>query len=112
MSITEFDKWKEALGKAVNIGENFGMSDNTINNITASVGSFLAKNTTPSNDEEKLLHELWNAANSHDKHVLAKLVVKITKNDTGIYFYGKRKDHLTVRLERGGTDSPYEYQAE
>mgnify|MGYP004690924441 CR=1 FL=1 len=31
MSITEFDKWKEALGKAVNIGENFGMSDNTIN---------------------------------------------------------------------------------
>lgn len=26
MSITEFDKWKEALGKAVNIGENFGMS--------------------------------------------------------------------------------------
>lgn len=29
-----------------------------------------------------------------------------------IYFYGKRKDHLTVRLERGGTDSPYEYQAE
>lgn len=56
MSITEFDKWKEALGKAVNIGENLGMSDNTINNITASVGSFLAKNTTPSNDEEKLLH--------------------------------------------------------
>ena len=82
MSITEFDKWKEALGKAVNIGENFGMSDNTINNITASVGSFLAKNTTPSNDEEKLLHELLNAANSHDKHVLAKLVVKITKNHT------------------------------
>ena len=33
MSITEFDKWKEALGKAVNIGENLGMSDNTINNI-------------------------------------------------------------------------------
>ena len=30
----------------------------------------------------------------------------------GTYFYGKRKDHLTVRLERGGTDSPYEYQAE
>ena len=47
MSITEFDKWKEALGKAVNIGENLGMSDNTINNITASVGSFLANKNPP-----------------------------------------------------------------
>ena len=27
-------------------------------------------------------------------------------------YLAKRKDHLTVRLERSGTDSPYEYQAE
>ncbi|MEN8076282.1 DUF3243 domain-containing protein [Clostridioides difficile] len=81
MDNSNFDKWKETLGKAVNIGEHIGMSDNTINNIAEGVGSFLAKNVQPSNDEEKLLKELWDVANQHDKHVLAKLVVKMTQND-------------------------------
>lgn len=71
--------WKDTLGKAVEIGENMGISDKTINNIAQGVGSFLANNIEPQNDEEKLLKELWSVANNHDKHVLAKLVVKITQ---------------------------------
>lgn len=82
MNNNNFNAWKDTLGKAVNIGENIGMSDNTINNIAESVGSFLSKNVQPSNDEEKLLKELWDVANSHDKHILAKLVVKMTQNDS------------------------------
>lgn len=72
--------WKETLGKAVNVGEAVGLSDATINNIAEKVGNYLANNVEPQNNEEKLLKELWDNANQHDRHILAKLVVKMTKN--------------------------------
>lgn len=78
-STNDLDKWKDALGKAVDLGENIGLSSNSINNIAEKVGSFLANHVEPTNDEEKLLKELWDVGNQHDKHVLAKLVVKMTK---------------------------------
>lgn len=77
--VDNWNEWKETLGKAVNMGETVGLSDNTINNIAAKVGNFLSDNVEPRNDEEKLLKELWDVGNSHDKHVLAKLVVKMTQ---------------------------------
>ena len=75
----EWNNWKEALGKAVDLGENIGLSNNSINNIAEKVGGFLANHVEPANDEERLLKELWDVGNQHDKHVLAKLVVKMTK---------------------------------
>ncbi len=75
--LDDWGKWKETLGKAVDMGETVGMSDNTINNIAERVGTFLSNNVDPRNDEERLLKELWDAADQRDKEVLAKLVVKI-----------------------------------
>lgn len=75
------DNWKETIGKAIHTGESIGLSDNTITNITESVGSFISQNINPKNDETKLLKELWDVANEHDKHVLAKLIVKMTKDN-------------------------------
>ena len=76
---SNWDEWKENLGKAVEFGENIGLSNNSINNIAEKVGSFLANHVEPTNEEERLLKELWDIGNQHDKHVLAKLVVKMTK---------------------------------
>jgi hypothetical protein len=73
-----WDKWKETLGKAVDLGETVGMSDKTINKIAERVGTFLSNNVDPRNDEERLLRELWDAADKNDKEVLAKLIVKIS----------------------------------
>lgn len=75
----KWNNWKEALGKAVDLGENIGLSNNSINNIAEKVGGFLANHVEPANDEERLLKELWDVGNQHDKHVLAKLVVKMTQ---------------------------------
>jgi hypothetical protein len=69
--------WKDTLGKAVDLGETVGMSDNTINTIAEKVGTFLSNNVDPHNHEERLLKELWDAADESDRRVLAKLVVKI-----------------------------------
>lgn len=78
-TLNDWDNWKDTLGKAVEIGENVGLSNNNINNIAEKVGGFLANHVEPTNEEERLLKELWDVGNQHDKHVLAKLVVKMTK---------------------------------
>ena len=77
--LNDWDEWRKNIGKAVNVGENIGLSDNTINNIAEGVGTFLSNNVDPRNDEERMLKELWDVANQHDRHVLAKLVVKMSK---------------------------------
>ena len=70
-------KWKDVLGKTVDLGETVGMSDKTIINLAQRVGTYLANNVDPANDEERLLSELWDAADEDDRKVLAKLIVKI-----------------------------------
>ncbi|MTI71463.1 MAG: DUF3243 domain-containing protein [Firmicutes bacterium] len=79
-TLENWDKWKKSLGKAVDIGETIGMSDETINTIAERVGTFLANNVDAKNDEERLLKELWDAADENDRRVLSRLVVKITDN--------------------------------
>jgi hypothetical protein len=73
----DWHKWKEVLGKSIDLGETVGLSDKTINNIAEKVGTYLSNNVDPANDEERLLAELWDAADDKDRKVLAKLVVKI-----------------------------------
>ena len=69
--------WKKTLGKAVDLGETVGMSDKTITSISEKVGTYLSNYVSPHNDEERLLKEMWDAADEDDRKVLAKIVVKI-----------------------------------
>jgi hypothetical protein len=76
-TLHDWGNWKKVLGKAVDLGETVGMSDNTINNTAEKIGTYLSNNVDPRNDEERLLKELWDAANKDDRKVLSKLIVKI-----------------------------------
>jgi hypothetical protein len=69
--------WKKTLGKAVDLGETVGMSEKTIINLSEKVGTYLSNHVHPHNDEEKLLKEMWDAADEEERNVLAKIVVKI-----------------------------------
>lgn len=75
--LNNWEQWKSTLGNAVDLGETVGMSDKTITNIAEKVGTFLSNNVDPRNPEERLLKEMWDAADDNDRNVLAKLVVKI-----------------------------------
>jgi hypothetical protein len=76
-SMKDWGDWKSMLGKAVDLGETVGMSDKNITNVAEKVGTFLSNNVDPRNDEERLLKEMWDAADEKDRGVLAKLIVKI-----------------------------------
>lgn len=77
-TINNWEHWKNTLGSAIDLGETMGMSDKAITNIAEKVGTFLSNSVDPRNPEERLLKEMWDAADENDRNVLAKLVVKIT----------------------------------
>ncbi len=76
-SINDWGDWKKTLGRAVDLGETAGLSEKSITNVAEKIGTFLANNIDPRNDEERLLKEMWDAADVRDRDVLAKLIVKI-----------------------------------
>jgi hypothetical protein len=80
--LQDWDKWKIALSKAVNFSENIGISEEIIDGIAFNVGSFLSAIVDPENREERLLHELWKVGTKEEKKVLARLIVKLVKNES------------------------------
>jgi hypothetical protein len=80
-AFTEWTNWKNTLSKAVNFGESFGMSENTIENIAIKVGNVLAARVDPENREQRLLQELWKVGDDSDRKVLAKVIVKMVEID-------------------------------
>lgn len=81
-AVTDWDKWKSTLAKAVNIGEAIGMSDETIEKVGYRVGSILSAVVDPENREQRVLQELWKAGDDQDRRYLAKMIVKMVETDT------------------------------
>lgn len=79
--LQDWDKWKVTLSKAINLGENLGMSEGTIDTIAYNVGNFLSAIVDPENREERLLHELWKVGCKEERKVLARLIVKSLRNN-------------------------------
>jgi len=75
---SDWGEWKKTLGRAVDLGETVGMSEKRMTDIAEKVGTYLANNVEPRNDEERLLKELWDAADGKDRDLLANLIVKIS----------------------------------
>ena len=80
--LSDWDKWKETLGTAVNIGQKLGMSENTIDNIGTKVGDLLNANVDPENREQRVLQELWRSGNDSDRKTLTKMLVNMVQKDT------------------------------
>jgi hypothetical protein len=80
-TLSDWDKWKSTLAKAVNIGETVGLEESTIDKMAYRVGNMLSAAVDPENKEERVLQELWRAGDDEDRKVLAKLVVNMVRVD-------------------------------
>lgn len=80
-TLSHWEQWKAALGKAVNLGEKIGMSESTIDNISKKVGDFLSANVDPENREQRVLQELWKAGDDQDRQTLARMLVNMVKKE-------------------------------
>lgn len=80
-TVTNWNKWKTTLAKAVNIGEAIGMSDETIEKVGYRVGNVLSAVVDPENREQRVLQELWKAGDDQDRRYLSKMIVKMVERD-------------------------------
>lgn len=81
MSVLDnFDGWKQFLGERLQNAEEQGMDEGAMNGIASEVGDYLAANVDPKNGEQRLLADLWNAADENQKQVLASTMMNLVKN--------------------------------
>ncbi|MGB9661261.1 MAG: DUF3243 domain-containing protein [Moorellaceae bacterium] len=77
---TSWEKWKDTLAAAVNLGNMVGMDEKTITGIAERVGNFLASKVDPANREQRVLKELWDAANDEQRRVLAEVITQMVSD--------------------------------
>ncbi|MGZ0049684.1 DUF3243 domain-containing protein [Brevibacillus gelatini] len=85
MSILDnFRDWKEFLGERVEQAKQAGMDNGTLENVAYQIGSYLAEQVDPKNDQERLLKQLWDAGDQQQQQALASLMVKLVQNSDNI----------------------------
>mgnify|MGYP001141536424 CR=1 FL=1 len=80
-TVTDWDKWKHSLSKAVNLGQAVGLSQETIEKAGVKIGNALSSVVDPENREQRLLQEMWKVGDDDDRHVLSKLIIKMVETD-------------------------------
>lgn len=75
-----WQEWKNTLATAVNIGNFVGMNENTIEGLAYRIGNFLAARVDPANREQRVLKELWDAANENQRRVLAQVITQMVSD--------------------------------
>ncbi|MCA1063994.1 DUF3243 domain-containing protein [Rossellomorea sp. AcN35-11] len=75
--LKHFDSFKDYLGDQVQKGEKLGLSEEALSKGAKRVADYLSKHEEPRNREEKVLNELWNAANKEEREHMAHVLVKL-----------------------------------
>jgi len=78
--IESFQKWQDFLGKGASFLEKLGLSDDNIAGLAKGMGDFLAGGVDPGNPQQRVLKDLWDSADDQEKHLLAKLVMRMSKH--------------------------------
>ena len=63
------------------MGETVGLSEDTITNLGTKVGEFLTENIDPENREQRLLKELFAAANKKEQETLTSVIIKMIQKE-------------------------------
>lgn len=77
--LNDFDGWKEFLGDRLQNAEKSGMDEESINNIAAELGDYLAEHVDPKNEEQRVLSDLWNSADEQQQQALAGAMINMVK---------------------------------
>ncbi|RUS48232.1 DUF3243 domain-containing protein [Cohnella sp. AR92] len=75
--LSNFDTWKKFLGDRVDAAKGAGISEDAIAKLAYEIGEFLDNKVDPQNDEERVLKELWDAGDEHERKTIAGLMVKL-----------------------------------
>ena len=74
---SSWEGWKQQLAQAVKIGERMDMSQEQMAKRAEKIGDFLAQRVDPRNPEQKVLKELWQAADEEEQQAIAGAMIKL-----------------------------------
>lgn len=80
MSVLDnFGTWKEYLKNKLDDAQQAGMNEETITNVAHQVGDYLNERVDPKNEEQRVLQELWSAANEEEQQAIANTMIKLVQ---------------------------------
>ncbi len=71
-----FERFKDSLSHKLDMAHRVGASRGTILNAARDFSEWLAEEVDPSNPEQRLLKEMWEVADDHEKNALVNMLVK------------------------------------
>lgn len=77
---SDWDKWKNTIRQAVDIGHKIGFEDETIIKIGNKIGDLLEWKADPENREQRVIKEMWDIANEDEQKTLTRLIVKMVSD--------------------------------
>jgi sulfur relay (sulfurtransferase) DsrC/TusE family protein len=77
--LKDWKTWRASLNEAIAAARKFGVSDETIKDLSVKVGDFLAQKVCPATKEEELLREMWDLATAEERKTLASLIFKMVE---------------------------------
>jgi hypothetical protein len=77
--LKDWKTWRGSLNEAIGAARKFGVSDETIKDLSVKVGDFLAEKVCPATKEEELLKEMWDLATAEERKTLASLIFKMVE---------------------------------
>lgn len=74
---SSWEEWKSQLADAVKLGQSMNLSPEQMAERAEQIGDFLAQKVDPKNPEQKVLQELWQAADEKDQQAIARTIIKL-----------------------------------
>lgn len=82
MSVLDnWNEWKQFLDGKIDQAKEGGMSDEVISDIAYQVGKYLANKVEPKNEQERVMADLWKAADTEEQKTIANVMVKLVQNE-------------------------------
>lgn len=80
MSVLDnFDSWKGFLKSRLQQAEENGVEHDTLTNLAAEVGDYLAESVHAKTPEQEVLKELWSTASEEEQQALASAMIKLVQ---------------------------------
>ncbi|MFC4404516.1 DUF3243 domain-containing protein [Gracilibacillus xinjiangensis] len=79
--IDNFESWKDFLGDRLHEAQGNGISNNAISELAYDIGNYLSTQVQAKNDQERVLRDLWNAADENEQKAIANIMVKLVQNE-------------------------------
>lgn len=75
----DWTTFRNTISQGIQQARQFGMSDQEIQELAATVGDFLNEKVCPATKEEELLKEMWDVSSTEERKTLATILFKMMK---------------------------------